>query len=103
MAHIHGPGLVNFPAANISAGVQVNLGGFQSPSGSKSGRIAGSITLTESQEQLLIDNTLYVNVHSDFYPGGELRAQLILVPEPSTYALLLGVAGFVVLCWKRRR
>jgi hypothetical protein len=103
LAHIHGPGLVNFPAANINAGVQVGLGVFHTPSGSKSGRITGSTTLTAPQELLLIDNTLYVNIHSDFYPGGELRAQLILVPEPSTYALLASLAVLGVVAWRRRR
>ena len=102
-SHIHGPGLVNFPAVNSNGGVQIDLAGFHTPSGSNSGRFTGSSVLTVTQEQLLIDNSLYVNIHSDVHPGGEVRAQLVLVPEPSTFALLTGIAMIVVALRRRMR
>ena len=47
---------------------------------------------------LLAGNT-YFNIHSSTYPGGEIRGQLVPVPEPSTLALaglgLVAAAGFV--------
>jgi hypothetical protein len=41
---------------------------------------------------------LYLNVHSDVFPGGEIRGQILAVPEPATFALvaiaMLGLIGF---------
>lgn len=43
----------------------------------------------------------YLNIHSSFRAGGEIRGFLAPVPEPETYALML--AGLGVLCWASRR
>jgi CHRD domain-containing protein/PEP-CTERM motif-containing protein len=48
----------------------------------------------------LEDGKAYLNIHTDYYPGGEIRG--FLVPEPATIGLLaVGVAGFLLL--RRRR
>ena len=47
----------------------------------------------------------YMNVHTATYGGGEVRGQLIqvgAVPEPSSYALLLGGLGLITLLARRR-
>ena len=45
---------------------------------------------------------LYINFHNGIYPDGEIRGQLVPVPEPETYATLagLGLIGFGF--WRRR-
>jgi hypothetical protein len=44
---------------------------------------------------LLAGNT-YFNIHDSVFPGGEIRGQLVPVPEPAVYACLfgLGLLGF---------
>jgi hypothetical protein len=54
--------------------------------------------------QGLLDGMAYFNIHTSTYPGGELRANLALVPEPSTYAFLLaGLALMAVVARRRAR
>lgn len=49
----------------------------------------------------LIASNAYFNIHTDLFPGGEIRANLLMVPEPSTYAML--VAGLVLVGAAARR
>lgn len=99
-AHIHGPA-----SASESAGVVLQLIG---PFGSTSGSLSGSGTLTRSgfTTQQLIDAMMagntYVNVHSTQFPGGEIRGQLILIPEPATAVCLLAGCGLLVARRRRR-
>ena len=43
----------------------------------------------------------YLNIHTTAFGGGEIRGLLVPVPEPETYALMLG--GLAVLAAARRR
>ncbi|MCC6230743.1 MAG: CHRD domain-containing protein [Phycisphaerales bacterium] len=50
-------------------------------------------------ENAFYDGTLYVDVHTNAYPGGEVRGQIYPVPAPASLALL-GAAGLIA---SRRR
>ena len=107
-AHIHGP------AAPLpgSAGVIYGLGTTVIPLGATSGTIGGSVNLvplgvggsyTVAQQTADLNNGLwYVNIHDSTFGGGEIRGQILPVPEPSTLALAaLGLSGLVF--WRARR
>lgn len=64
-AHFHGPA-----APGQDAGIQVTISDLTSPS-------TGSDTITETQEQQLLDGLWYINYHTDKCPGGEIRGQVL--------------------------
>lgn len=96
-AHIHGP-------AAIGAGPAGVIKGLSFTSGVNSGTFNGSDLLTSvfTAPQLteLKNGLYYVNVHSTFAGGGELRGQLLQVPEPS--AMACGVMALGGLLRRRR-
>ncbi|MFN2329475.1 MAG: CHRD domain-containing protein [Chromatocurvus sp.] len=92
-AHFHGPA-----ASASNAGVQVDIGaesGLGSP-------MLGSTTITGAQATDLLAGLWYINIHTETYPGGEIRGQVQVVPLPAAVWLL--VSGFVgLLGWRRAR
>lgn len=108
MYHIHGPassaatgpvrvGLDAAPFVSFNSGGTLLVGG---------NGVAPSSFGAMSMLDALMGSLAYVNVHTAANPAGAVRGQLELVavvPEPSSYALLLaglGVVGFVA---RRRR
>jgi len=92
-AHIHGPA-----AAGDAADVLITLplGDF------KSGTVDISSIAGASASDLLSD-LWYVNIHSTAFPEGEIRGQIIGVPEPATVGMaLLAAIGFAAACRRRR-
>lgn len=51
----------------------------------------------------LLAGDLYLNIHSELFRGGEIRGQLMAVPEPSTYALAGAAALCLVIIHRKRR
>jgi hypothetical protein len=48
----------------------------------------------------------YFNIHTNLFPGGEIRGnlQVAAVPEPSTWAMMvLGFAGVGAMAYRRRK
>lgn len=87
-AHIHGPAAVGQGPAGVVHGLTFDFG---VTSGNYSNG-AGLTTFTAPQMADLINGLYYVNIHSTFQPGGEIRGQILLVPEPGTAALVgLGI------------
>ncbi len=60
------------------------------PNGFGSGRFEGTFTLTEEEEGLLRNNSLYVNLHTQNFNSGELRGQ-INVPMGSNNIAVTGL------------
>ncbi len=45
----------------------------------------------------------YLNVHSNLFPGGEIRGNLAAVPEPASWALMVGGFALAGLAQRQRR
>ena len=45
----------------------------------------------------------YLNIHTNLFPGGEIRGLLSPVPEPESYALLLAGLGVLTIFARRTK
>jgi hypothetical protein len=62
-----------------------------------------TFAITPAQVAYLEAGYLYLNVHTSVFPGGEIRGQLLMVPEPGTAALLgLGLSTATLLARRKR-
>jgi hypothetical protein len=63
----------------------------------------GINTFADAVNAIQTGNT-YVNIHDAVFPGGEIRGQLSLIPEPaSLISLAIGAGGVLGLSWVLRR
>jgi hypothetical protein len=63
----------------------------------------GNGTTLTAQLPALLANGLYFNLHTPDHPGGEIRGQLILVPEPATCMLCAFACTALIGVARRRR
>ena len=116
-AHIHGPASPLGGPAPTSAGVLYSIFSLLTINADqRSGTINGTVNLAtgtggfDLPTQLTQLNTglWYLNIHTSGtggtgFPGGEIRGQILAVPEPSTLAMLgLGLVGMIGLGMRRR-
>lgn len=90
-----------------AGGVVLGFNTFINPSPS-TGSYADTFMLTPSAFTSLFNSTVgglaYVNLHSQAFPGGEIRGFLAPVPEASTYAMMLaGLACLGAVARRRKR
>ena len=92
--HLHDAGPVDPQNNNGPVEIFLNLAAALVPFGATEAEVSTSVMLTEMQEDELLGGQYYLNIHSGLVPSGELRANLVRVPEPNTLALFaLGLLG----------
>jgi hypothetical protein len=94
-AHVHGPDAPPGTPAGVLFGINFDFG-------VTSGNFSFSGVITAAQTSEILAGETYINIHSTFRPGGEIRGQIANpIPEPTTLAMLaMGVGGMLAL---RRR
>jgi hypothetical protein len=63
------------------------------------GTFSGNGPLTPAQVNYMLLGNTYINITSNVFPSGEIRGQLLQVPEPATLGIL-GIGSIALL--KRR-
>lgn len=100
-SHIHGPGGIG-SGGNTNASVIFPFTGV--PAATSGSIPEQTFAINAQQVSWLFSGYLYMNVHDTQFGGGEIRGQLLLVPEPSTAALLgLGLGGVALRIVRGRK
>ena len=95
VSHFHGPAPIG-SNAGIQVDIAANSGGIASP-------MIGSAPITDPQKADLLAGLWYINIHSDLFPGGEIRGQVEVVPIPAAAWLFgSGLLGLIGLARRRR-
>jgi hypothetical protein len=110
-AHIHGPVTDPIPTEG-AAGVLYSIFSLINQTSATDGVASGFVQFVDlqagaypiaAQEADLMAGKYYVNLHTANFGGGEIRGQLLLVPEPQTYATIAGLALLGFAGWRRRK
>ena len=65
--------------------------------------VNATLNVNAVQAQVLLAGNGYFNIHTERFGGGEIRGQINVVPEPSTYLLMATGLGGLVLIARRKR
>ena len=97
MAHIHN-GAFGSNGAPI-----VDIFSLITPSGTGGSIMNAVLNINMAQANVLLAGNGYFNIHTSAFPNGEIRGQINVVPEPSTYLLMAtGLVGVMMLVRRRR-
>ncbi len=87
----------SFDTAELAAHIHTSEGGgvvFGLPAGNP--KVGVQFGLSEPQRADLLAGLYYVNIHTEAFTGGEIRSQVLQIPEASTAMLLVtGLIGFM--------
>ena len=105
--HIHGPAPIG-----SNTNVVYDLIALGILSGTTSGTFTGNLNLIANPNATyssippqiadLNAGLWYLNIHNSSFPGGEIRGQILLVPEPSAFALVAIGAGSLFFRLRRK-
>jgi hypothetical protein len=65
--------------------------------------LEGNNTTLAAQLPNILAGNAYINFHTTQFAGGEIRGAIQAIPEPETYALMLGGLGLMAAAARRRK
>lgn len=105
-AHIHGIVAGDNPflgtaGALYNFATSPNFTGVFDTSAS-AGSIVGTVFIEEAHREALMEGRLYINVHTSLNVPGEIRGNLVPVPEPGETGLIMALGALGFAGWRLR-
>ena len=102
------PTFANFPlgvlAGTYDNTLNLTLASSYNPAFVTSPLVGGSVANAEATLiNGLLSGLTYLNVHTNAFPGGEIRGFVVQIPEPEAYVLLLAGLAIIGISMRKRR